>query len=85
MNNDADLIFIAVLQQMIGFLNVANLFNCDGKSFSYLVTPIKFLEVYNVDIQAHTMKWLINTERVSKHSVTIYGLRVVTRVGLEPG
>ena len=36
------------------------------------------------------MKWymyyiLINIERVSKHSVTILGLRVVTPAGLEPG
>ena len=85
MNNDADLIFIAVLQQMIGFLNMANLFNCDGGPYSYLVIPIKCLVVYKVHIQAHTMKWLINTERVSKHSVTIFGLRVVTPAGLEPG
>ena len=30
MNNDADLIFIAVWQQMIGFANMANLFDFDG-------------------------------------------------------
>ena len=43
---------------------------------------------YNVHVQAHTMKWLIhliNTERASKHSVTILGLRVITPAGLEPG
>ena len=28
---------------------------------------------------------LINIERVSKHPVTILGLRVVTPAGLEPG
>ena len=28
---------------------------------------------------------LINIERMSKHSVTILGLRVVTPAGLEPG
>ena len=34
------------------------------------------------------MKWLyilINMERVSKHSATILGQRVVTSAGLEPG
>ena len=33
---------------------------------------------YNVHIQAHILK-------VSKHSVTILGQRVVTPAGLEPG
>ena len=28
---------------------------------------------------------LINIERVSKHSVTILGLHVITPAGLEPG
>ena len=36
MNNDADLIFIAVWQQMIGFSNMANLFDLDGGPYSYL-------------------------------------------------
>ena len=45
---------------------------------------------YNVHIQAHTLNGkfkyiLINIERVSKHSNTILGQRVVTPAGLEPG
>ena len=36
MNNDVDLIFIVVGQQMICFSNVANLFDCDGGPYSYL-------------------------------------------------
>ena len=36
MNNDADLIFTAVWQQMIGFSNVANLSDLDGGPHSYL-------------------------------------------------
>ena len=36
MNNDGDLIFIAVWQQMIGFSNMAYLFDLDGGPYSYL-------------------------------------------------
>ena len=36
MNNDADSIFTAVWQQMIGFSNMSNLFDCDGGTYSYL-------------------------------------------------
>ena len=36
MNNDADLIFIAVWQQMIGFSNMANLFDLDDGPYIYL-------------------------------------------------
>ena len=36
MNNDADLNFIAVWQQMLGFSNIANLFDLDGGPYSYL-------------------------------------------------
>ena len=36
MNKDADLIFISVWQQMIGFSNRANSFDCDGGPYSYL-------------------------------------------------
>ena len=36
MNNDADLIFIAVWQQMIDFPNADNLFDLDGWSYSCL-------------------------------------------------
>ena len=36
MNNDADLISIAVWQQMIGFSIMANLFYLDGGPYSYL-------------------------------------------------
>ena len=36
MNNDADLIFVAVWQQMIGFSNMADLFDLDGGPNSYL-------------------------------------------------
>ena len=36
MNNDADLIFIAEWQQMIGFSNTANLFDLDCGLYSYL-------------------------------------------------
>ena len=36
MNNDADLIFIAVRQQLIGFSNMANLFDLDGGPYSYI-------------------------------------------------
>ena len=35
-NNDADLIFSAVWQQMIGLSNVANLFDLDGEPYNYL-------------------------------------------------
>ena len=35
MNNDADFIFIAMWQQMIGFSNMANLFGLDGEPYSY--------------------------------------------------
>ena len=45
-NNDADLIPITVCLQMIGFSNMANLFDLDGGTYSYLdlknVIPIKF-------------------------------------------
>ena len=41
---------------------------------------------YNVwHIPWHGKYILINIELVSKHSVTILGLRVVTPAGLEPG
>ena len=50
MNIEADLILIAVWQQMIGFSNMANLFDLDGGPYSYLdlkkMIPIKFLVVY---------------------------------------
>ena len=36
MNNDADLIFIAVWQQMTDFSNVANWFDLDDGPYSYL-------------------------------------------------
>ena len=36
MNNDADLIFITVWQQVIRFSNMANLFGLDGGPYSYL-------------------------------------------------
>ena len=35
-NNDADLIFIGVWQQLVGFSNMANLFDLDGGPYSYL-------------------------------------------------
>ena len=36
MNNDADLIFIAVWQQMTGFSNMTNLFDFGGGPYSYV-------------------------------------------------
>ena len=52
MNDDADLMFMAVCQQMIGISNMANLFDLDSWSYSYLdfkkVIPIKCLVVYIV-------------------------------------
>ena len=36
MNNDADLIFIALWQQMMGFSNMVNLFDLDGGQYSYI-------------------------------------------------
>ena len=35
-NNDADFTFIVVQQQIIGFSNMANLFDYDGGPYSYL-------------------------------------------------
>ena len=35
MKNDADSIFIAMCQQMIGFSNMAKLFDLDGAPYSY--------------------------------------------------
>ena len=36
MDNDANLIFIAVWQQMLRFSNMADLFDLDGGPYSYL-------------------------------------------------
>ena len=36
MNNDADLIFLALWRMMIGFSNMANLFDFDGGPYRYL-------------------------------------------------